>query len=231
MKKILIMLLAASMLTVLATGCNKKEENKTTGDSSSASDSMSGAAADSTSEKKEETTTEKKEETTTTKKETTAPPVYVDTEVWVLDFSKEADSDTPPFSPNQIDDLRIEGGLLKGTSTGGDPFLRYTGSDDLALNTQEINVVQIKLMNYTDSYDMQFFFTTPNVDWSEGASVKYYLDYGSDEDDNQWNIIEIDPFESGDWVDTMKSFRIDPFCTSGDFEIAYIKFINRTVEK
>ena len=231
MKKILIMLLAASMLTVLATGCNKKEENKTTGDSSSASDSTSGAAADSTSEKKEETTTEKKEETTTTKKETTAPPVYVDTEVWVLDFSKEADSDTPPFSLNQIDDLRIEGGLLKGTSTGGDPFLCYTGSDDLALNTQEINVMQIKLMNYTDSYDMQFFFTTPNVGWSEGASVKYYLDYGSDEDDNQWNIIEIDPFESGDWVDTMKSFRIDPFCTSGDFEIAYIKFINRTVEK
>ena len=231
MKKILIMLLAVSMLTVLATGCDKKEENKTTGETTTSSAETPAEGGDTTTEKKEETTTEKKEETTTTKKETTAPPVYVDTEVWVLDFSKEADSDTPPFAANQIDDLRIEGGLLKGTSTGGDPFFRYTGSDDLALNTQEINLVQIKLMNYTDSYDMQFFFTTPNVDWSEGASVKYYLDYGSDEDDNQWNIIEIDPFESGDWVDTMKSFRIDPFCTSGDFEIEYIKFINRTVEK
>ncbi len=225
-KKLFIALLAAAAVAAMASGCDKKDDKKAD-DSSSAADSTSGAAVDSTSEKKEETTTEKKEQTTTTKKETTAPPTYVYTEVFTLDFTKMEDTDEPPFNATNVDSLRIEGGALKGTATNGDPYFNYTG--EFEINGDEVNWIEIVAKNLTDKDSGQFFFITPQTGWAEGASVKFWYDDCGEGTD--WNKIEIEPDESAEWYGTINNFRLDPIENEGDFEIQSIKFMTRTVEK
>ena len=228
-KNLIIALLAASMLATLATGCDKKDDNKKTTDESTSSAAETPAAGgDTTTEKKEETTvTETKAPETTTVKETTAPPNYVLTEVFTLDFTKMEDTDEPPFNATNVDSLRIEGGALKGTSISGDPYFMYTG--DFEVNGDDINWIVITMKNLTDGDGGQFFFTTPQTGWAEGASVKFWADdYGEGAD---WTEIEIDPEESSEWYGTITGFRIDPLECEGDFEIQSIKFMNRSVEK
>ena len=133
-----------------------------------------------------------------------------------------------PFDVNTIDNIRIEGGLLKGTGTSGDPFMTYNGGD-FSFPADQIQEIRLKLKNYAPSYDFQLFFTTDTVNWSENASFRYFLDWsGEDGEDNDWNEIVIDTSESTDWAGTVTNFRIDPSRAEGDFEIEYIEFLTKT---
>lgn len=196
-----------------------------------------GASSDTTasdSSASDTTATTTKEETTpapeTTVKETEPPKVYEYTTVFQLDFSTMADGATVPFNNNQVSNLRIEGGLLKGTSTGGDPFITYKGGD-ATFPAESVQVIEIKFMNKSQDYNMQLFFTTDApVNWSESASYKAFVDWNaSDGDKNDWNIVQLDTSESADWANNITNFRLDPFSGEGDFEISYIKFMTATL--
>ncbi len=220
-KRILALLLCLTLLTFVFAACGDKEEGDdetTTAADNSAADTTTKAA---------ETTTKAAETTTKAPETTTVPKEYEYTTVFELNFATMADG-AAPFTTNLIENLRIEGGLLKGTGTGGDPFMAYSGGD-VSFAADTVQEIEIKLKNYSVDYSFQLFFTTDTVSWSEGASIKYPLDYsGDDGDKNDWNIIKIDPTESADWAGTITNFRLDPSSAEGDIEVEYVKFLTKT---
>lgn len=214
--KIIALLLILSMLVFVLPACGDDAE-----------DSTETTAADGETTAAETTVPETTAAPETTEAETEAPKQYEYTTVFELDFSKMADG-AAPFLANGIDNLRIEGGLLKGTSNGGDPHIPYTGTD-CKFPADSVQIIEIKYMNYSIDYNMQFFFTTETIGWSEEASIKATLDWSADDGDkNDWNIVQLTASDSAEWIGNITSFRIDPFSVEGDFEIAYIKFMTMT---
>jgi hypothetical protein len=214
-KKLFAYLLIATMLLCFVPGCAQKANTTDKTTTAGTTAAVTTAAPETT----------KAPETTV--KETEAPKEYEYTTVFKLDFKTMADGPAP-FSVNTIDNLRIEGGLLKGTGTSGDPFITYTGGD-INFPADSVQEIRIKLKNYSLSYDFQLFFTTDTVQWSENASDKETLDWdGDDGDKNDWNNIVIDPTLSSDWTGTITNFRIDPSSAEGDFEIESIEFLTVT---
>lgn len=213
--KVLALLLTAALLTISLPACK--------GDTAGSTDT----SADETTAAPETTVPETTKAPETTPKETEPPKVYEYTTVFELDFSKMPDGKAP-FSANGISNLRIEGGLLKGTSTGGDPHMPYNGGDAV-FPADSVQIIEIKYMNYSVDYNLQIFFTTETVGWSEPASFREFVDWSADDgEDNDWNIIQIDTSFCSEWVGNVTNFRIDPFSGEGDFEIAYIKFLTQT---
>ncbi len=214
--KLIAILLTLAIMTFILPACG----NKTAGDTETTATTEETTAAETTAP---ETTAIPE----TTEAVTEPPKVYEYTTVFELDFSTMPDG-AAPFTANGIDNLRIEGDLLKGTSNGGDPHMPYSGGD-ATFPADSVQVVEIKYMNYSVDYNCQFFFTTETIGWSEEASFKAYLDWSADDgDENTWNVVTLDTSECAEWIGNVTNFRIDPFSAEGDFEIAYIKFMTKT---
>lgn len=223
LKKLLAFLLVASMLMFTLGACSSSDSGSST---TTAADAEGDTTVGETTEEATEAPTEAPTTEETTEAVTEAPKTYSYTEVFKLDFTTMADG-TAPFNPTNVDDIRIEGGLLKGTGTSGDPYFNYTG--ELALDASTVQEIHIKLKNYSSSYDTQFFFTTETIGWAEEASFKNSLDWcGDDGDDNDWNEIICYTDECSEWTGTVTSFRIDPSGAEGDFEIESITFYTVT---
>lgn len=194
-------------------------------------------AGDSASGKQEETTPDAGiTEEATTAEGTTAPPVTTaappetkpETEppklTVVKSFTFTDPADVGWRAANQVKDLRAEDGLLKLTSIGGDPFIESILPLDI--DATEIDVIRIKVLNMTESYNCQFFFSTDaEAAMSEDKSYKYIYDYSfSDPDSDEWNIVEIYTDECIKWEGTIKKVRFDPTTVEGDIFIEYINF-------
>jgi hypothetical protein len=193
-------------------------------------------AGDSASGQPDETTADV--ETTvevTTAEETTAPPTTTappetepETEppklTVVKSFTFTDPADIGWRAANQVKDLRAEDGLLILTSTGGDPFIESI--QPLDIDATEIDVIRIKVLNTTESYNCQFFFSTDTESaMSEDKSYKYIYDFSfSDPDSDEWNIIEIYTDECIKWEGVIKKVRFDPTTIEGDVFIEYINF-------
>ena len=219
-KKIIALLLSLTVLFVILPACGDDGESK---------DTTTAAEGDSSAETTTaaETTTVATTTEETTPKETEPPKEYERTSVMKVDFAAMPDGDAP-FGGNNVENVRIEGGLLKGTGTSGDPHIPYNGGD-INFPAESVQEIHIKLKNYSASYAFQFFFTTETVGWSEGASFRFTCEFsGDDGDDNDWNIIVLDTWESADWEGTITNFRLDPSSAEGDFEFEYVDFISVT---
>ncbi|MHB1153244.1 MAG: DUF4249 domain-containing protein [Eubacteriales bacterium] len=216
-KKFLAFLLLALMVLSLVPGC---ADDETPSDVTTAAEGDT-AASDTT------VVPETTKAPETTPKETEPPKEYEYATVFKVDFTSMPDGKAP-FSVNMVENLRIEGGLMKGTGTGGDPFATYSGGD-AKFPAESVQEIRIKLKNYSISYDFQFFFTTETISWSEAASFKEYLDFsGDDGDDNDWNIITIDTSFCDEWMGNFTNFRLDPSSAEGDFEFEYVEFLSKT---
>lgn len=213
MRKLLTFLLAAAVMLSVC-GCDSEKDGNKADESESVVEELSAAEETEAESAVEETKPVKTEKVTVYK------------EILNIDFSALPDG-APPFSNNAIPDLRIEDGLLKGTSISGDPYAVYSG--EFLLNADEVDVVVVKLMNYTSSYNFQMFFTTPEVGWSEPASYHYTLEHGSENgSDNEWNYVTINTHENDLWRDKITCFRLDPYGSEGEFEVAYVAFYQCT---
>lgn len=211
--KILAMLLVLSMMVFILPACGDDAEGDT---ETTVADGETAAVTEAVTEAP-----------VTTEKETEPPKVYEYATVFEVDFSKMEDG-TAPFGANGISNLRIEGGLLKGTSTGGDPHMPYTGGDAV-FPADSVQIIEVKYMNYSVDYNFQFFFTTETIGWSEEASIKATLDWSADDGDkNDWNVVQLTASDSAEWMGNITAFRLDPFSGEGDFEIAYVKFMSMT---
>lgn len=214
MKKFIVLLL--TMIIIVMASCSSKDDGS--------NDTI--IPSDTIADTEEIIETEPPLPETTTVRETQPPKEYERISVFKIDFTTMEDG-TAPFSANNVDNLRIEGGLLKGTATNGDPHMVY--KEDMELDSSTIQEIHIKLKNYSSDSNFQFFFTTEETSWSESASIKDYLLYSDfDGDKNEWNDIVVYPEMSYDWSGTITGFRIDPFSDVGDFEIEFVDFISVT---
>ena len=124
---------------------------------------------------------------------------------------------------NSIDkNLVIENGVLKGTITGGDPFMSYA-DNKMGLNTADIQIVRFYVKVKAAAASMQMFFLTDTVKgYNESASLKA----SATPDNDAIEIVDMDTSESADWTGTFMGFRLDPSSSdSGSFEIEKIQFI------
>ena len=131
---------------------------------------------------------------------------------------------------NQISDFLVEGGVLKVTSIGGDPF--FTAEQPLDIAADEIDVIRIRAKNMTDNEGCQFFFDTDiESGLSESKSYReYYMYIDSDPASDEWNDILIYTADCDLWEGTIKTIRFDPAITEGDVYIEYISFEKRVQE-
>ena len=131
---------------------------------------------------------------------------------------------------NQIQNFRVEDGVLKMTSTGGDPSLNAAAPLNIA--AEEIDVIRIRAKNMTDNDNCQFFFDTDVENGlSESKSYREYYFYAeSDPESDEWNDVLIYTYECVLWEGTIKTIRFDPTETEGEIHIEYISFEKRIVE-
>lgn len=122
---------------------------------------------------------------------------------------------------NQMENFRVEDGILKLTSVGGDPFM-YTVNANLEMNAAEVNLIKIKAKNGSETFGCQLFFiTNDDGGWSEAMSIKGDW-WNSDGED--WEEITLDTSDCDLWDGTIKQLRFDPMVAEGDFEMEYVIF-------
>ena len=128
---------------------------------------------------------------------------------------------------NQIKDFRIEDGVLKLTSIGGDPF--FTAEQPLDIAASEIDVIRIRVKNMSYNDRCQFFFDTDiESGLSESKSYKeFYMYIESDPEGDEWNEVLIHTDDCDLWEGTIKTVRFDPLEDEGDVYIEYISFEKR----
>ena len=173
-----------------------------------------------------DTTAEETEETTKAPETTAEPETEPETEpikTVVVKSYNFAEATELEWSPtNHIQNMRLEDGLLKLTSVGGDPFM--TVKQPLDIDATEIDLIRIKVLNMTESYNCQLFFDTDIENgMSEDKSYKWVYDYGySEPDSDEWNIVEIYTADCFKWEGKIRYIRFDPSTAEGDVFIEYI---------
>ncbi|MCL2772813.1 MAG: hypothetical protein FWD71_05625 [Oscillospiraceae bacterium] len=163
------------------------------------------------------------EDITTTEATTPAPtePPTTKPSIKTEEISKWTfTADSPVFKiGNQSANLTVTDGILKVTSTGGDPFL-FTVDGNLGINASDVNYIKFKIKNDAEGYDNQLFFiTNDDTTWSEDKSIRneYMYDEGQD-----WEILEFDTSDCDLWDGIIKQLRFDYLTEEGDVEIEYV---------
>jgi hypothetical protein len=216
MSKLIKLFLVAGLCALFFSAC--ASDGKTSGDTVTKADSESVTETEAATEA--EVTTE----AVTTAEPETEPETEPEKTVVVKQFTFTDAANLGWKAANQVSDLRSEDNLLKFTCTGGDPFIQL--STQLGIDASEIDVIKIKVLNMTESYDCQLFFDTDKVaGFSEDKSYKYMYDYGySDPTSDEWNIVEIYTADCDLWDGLIKNIRFDPSTAVGDIAIEYISF-------
>ena len=189
-----------------------------------------GSEIDDVTAETEEVTTVEPTDPPTTAAPTDPPTTEEPTEPPVINYEivKRYVFDNPDDIgwkvTNQIEDFRVEDGLLKLTSTGGDPY--FTAIVPLDIAADEIDVIKIRTKNLSDDYNCQFFFDT-DVEGGLSESKSYkdsYWNSGSAPDSDEWNDILIYTDDCDLWEGIIKTIRFDPLQSEGEIFIEYISF-------
>lgn len=124
---------------------------------------------------------------------------------------------------NQVD-LKVEDGVLKTTSLGGDPYFYPGGSggerDWGPLNGADHPTIYLRVkVNTTNTW--QVYYVTEDEGWSENQHQNFDVEATGDFVDLE--VVMVD----GGWQErTVVSFRIDPGTSEGiEAEIDYISLI------
>jgi hypothetical protein len=178
-----------------------------------AQDTVENAAEESTTTTEATTPAPTTEPPTTTEK----PPIITE-EILKWTFSED---DKVFKVGNQTSNFRVEDGILKCTSTGGDPFL-YTVNANLGIEASDVDYIKFHVKNLSEGFDNQIFFiTTDEVGWDEPKSIRE--DYFYSEGEN-WEILVYDTSDCDLWEGTIKQIRFDYLTVEGDFEIEWVVF-------
>ena len=122
---------------------------------------------------------------------------------------------------SQTSDFRVEDGILKMTSTGGDPNIMSTNAN-IGIDTAEVDYIRFWIKNNSDGYRCQLFFVTnEDTAWSEAQSMRSEYYYS---DGEEWETLEFDTWDCSVWEGTIKQLRFDYLEQEGDVEIEYMTF-------
>ena len=199
---IFLLVIFTCLFSVVAPSCGDKTDKSAT------------TAAETTVAETTAATTP--EPTTPTPTTTAAPEVLQEVLKWTF-----SDTDNPFKASAQISNFRVENGILKFTSTGGDPNIT-TVSNTLGINAADVNYIKFKIKNYAPGFANQLFFITDeDTKWDEAKSFKNEY-WNSDGED--WEELTFDTSECDLWTGTIKQIRFDPLNEAGDIEIEYVSF-------
>lgn len=129
---------------------------------------------------------------------------------------------TAPFGASgDVAQMFVEDGYLYGQSIGGDPYLNFNGA--FGVTAANVGAIHFRMKAFSANKELQFFFTTETIGWSEAASfivdlTKYPMDaFG-------WIYVQIDTSVCAEWKGTITNFRLDPFKSAGVFKFGSINF-------
>ena len=122
-----------------------------------------------------------------------------------------------------MDSAVAENGVLKATSTGGDPNINH--SEVFGLSCDAIDAIRVKFTNNTADNRFQIFFTNEaNPGYSEAGSFKATIE------PNAENEVVIYTAGNDLWTGTLQNMRIDLANGAGDFVVESISFETVTME-
>ena len=205
-KRLTIILLTAVLLCgfVVLQSCGEKEDNASTTEAETIGEITTTA---------EPTTPAPTEPPTPAP--TKPPPVTESVLKWTF-----GGDDGVKFTAASQTKILVEDGILKLTSSGGDPFTNSPGS--IGIDCAEVDFIRIKALNLADGYRNQLFFVTNEApNWSEAQSIKN--EYWNSEGDD-WEILEFDMSDCDEWEGTLKQIRFDYLEQEGEVHVEYISF-------
>ena len=216
--KLIAVVIVMAMTVALFAACgNTPAETKP---AETKAETQSSDTAKETEKETEAVTTEAvTTEEVTTEEVTTEPQPEVRYEVFKWDFDDA--SNLGWVSSNMTDVIAEEDGTMHLKVKGGDPNIT-TKRISANIECENVDFIEIRVKNKTDSYTGQLFIsTTDSPGPAEQYSYKYDYEY-ADEDD-EWEIIEIDTLDINGWSGKLRSLRLDYSDGSeGDCYIDYI---------
>jgi len=220
MKKIIILILLLSITSLMIFSCGNAEETK---------ESDTADTQEAATEIEAEEIPAATEPVVTTEPEPTTEKPVIKYEI-VKRFVFDNPNDIGWRATNHIKDFRVEDGVLKLTSIGGDPF--FTAAQPLGIEASEIDIIRIRAKNMSYSDRCQFFFDTDLENGlSESKSYRgFYMYAESDPASDEWNEVIFYTDECDLWEGTIKTVRFDPSESEGDVFIEYISFERRVKE-
>jgi hypothetical protein len=215
--KLIAVIIVAVMTLTLFAACQQGNS----GDTTKADTTAAKTETEKETEKETDpvTTEEVTTEEVTTEEVTTEPQPEVRYDVIRWDFNDA--SNLGWEATNKTELLAEEDGSLHLKVTGGDPHIstkRIPGK----VECDDVEYIVIRIKNKTDAYTGQLFIsTTDSPGPAEQYSYKYDYEY-ADEDD-EWEIIEIDTLDINGWSGKLRSLRFDYSDGSeGDCYVDYI---------
>ena len=138
------------------------------------------------------------------------------TDIFVRDFENDDISNYPIVK--QIEDFKIENGVLCGRATDKDPGFYIKN-----INISSECIKKIKIRMKTDGKALKgqvFYITTDDTNWNEKKSAKFNL-----ETNGEFTEIVMDTSAISSFSGTVSEIRIDPTEQAGEFQIDYIKLV------
>ena len=222
--KLLALVITAAMVVSLFAACTDKPADTTP--DTKAPEATTEADV-TTEEVTEEATTEAEVTTEEVTEEETEPAPKQMYDVFRWDFDDA--SDLGWVSSNMTDVSAGEDGTMKLVCKGGDPNIT-TKRLNVNIDCDKVEYITMRVKNCTDNYSCQLFIsTTDSPGPNESYSLKFEHEYA--DEDNEWEILEIDTLDINGWSGTLKSLRFDYTDGSeGEYYIDYIA-LQTTVEK
>lgn len=159
------------------------------------------------------------EDETTTEEVTTEAPEVKLYDVYRWDFDDA--SNLGWVSSNMTDVSAGEDGTMKLVCKGGDPNIS-TDRILAKIDCEKVEYITMRVKNCTDVYSAQLFISTSDSP-GPSESYSYKFDHEFADDENEWEIIEIDTIDINGWYGMLRSLRFDYTDGSeGEYYIDYI---------
>gem|GEM_PF-2272185 len=119
---------------------------------------------------------------------------------------------------NQLTSLKVSGGKLATSSTGGDPYMGY--QFDLSIPAESYPKIEMKMKTSAGVGGCVYFITVTDTKWDENKVIRFSLKPG-----NKFRKYVLNMNNSPTWTGTIKKIRLDPTNTASDIEIDYLRFM------
>ena len=217
--KLIAVIIAAVMTATLFAACAGTPADTKPETTAAEATNAETKAAETEKETEAVTTEAVTTEEVTTEAETTEPQPEVRYEVFRWDFDDA--SNLGWAASNMTDIVAEEDGTMHLIVKGGDPNIT-TKRISTNIECENVDYIEMRVKNKSDAYTGQLFIsTTDSPGPSESYSYKY--DYEFADEDDEWEIIEIDTLEINGWSGKLRQLRLDyTDGGSGDFWIDYI---------
>ncbi len=218
-KLIAVIVVSVMTLSLFAACNNTPADTKPATTTAADTQTTTTETAKETEKETEAVTTEEvtTEEVTTEPETEPTPEVRYDVLRWDFDDA----SNLGWVSSNMTDVIAEEDGTMHLKVKGGDPNIT-TKRIPVQVICDDVEYIEIRVKNKTDSYSGQLFISTTDSPGPD-ENYSYKFDYEYADEDDEWEIIEIDTLDINGWSGKLRSLRLD-YSDGGEGD-CYIDYI------